>query len=52
MIEDKKGLFVVRACPGSGKTFSVAARFHRLLSDWEQANQAIKAVSFTNVALD
>ena len=50
VIEDKKGLFVVRACPGSGKTFSVAARFHRLLSDWEQANQGIAAISFTNVA--
>lgn len=50
IVFDKNGKFVVRACPGSGKTFSVAARFSRLLKSWENRNQGIAVISFTNVA--
>jgi DNA helicase II / ATP-dependent DNA helicase PcrA len=46
----KSGLFVVRACPGSGKTFTVASRLARFLSEWRHAHQGIAAISFTNIA--
>lgn len=47
---EKDGLFVVRACPGSGKTLTVAARLARLFSGWKHSHQGIAAISFTNVA--
>jgi DNA helicase-2/ATP-dependent DNA helicase PcrA len=50
IIYEKKGCFVVRACPGSGKTLIVAARFARLLAEWKLRHQGIAAISFTNVA--
>jgi len=50
IVFDKAGKFVVRACPGSGKTFCVSARLTRLISDWEKQYEGIAAVSFTNVA--
>ena len=44
---------VVKACPGSGKTFSVAARMARLLHEYNLSrHQGIAAVSFTNTACD
>jgi len=50
IIYRKKGLFTVRACPGSGKTFTVAARLNRLLLGWGAKHQGIATISFTNVA--
>jgi len=50
IVFDKSGKFVVRACPGSGKTFCVSARLARLLIGWKQEYEGIAAVSFTNVA--
>lgn len=50
IIYNKRGCFVVRACPGSGKTLTVAARFARLLSERKLSHQGIAAISFTNVA--
>lgn len=50
IVFDKSGKFVVRACPGSGKTYCVAARMSRLLSEWKNEYQGIATVSFTNVA--
>lgn len=47
---DKNGLFVVKACPGSGKTLVVTARFAKLLSDWHHSHQGIAVISFTNTA--
>jgi DNA helicase-2/ATP-dependent DNA helicase PcrA len=44
------GKIVVRACPGSGKTFSVAARIAYRVSHWGRPNQGLAAISFTNVA--
>ncbi|MBW8001210.1 MAG: ATP-dependent helicase [Planctomycetes bacterium] len=49
-IVNRKGLFVVKARPGSGKTFAVAARFAQLLSSWEYPHRGIAVISFTNVA--
>ena len=45
-----KGKFVVRACPGSGKTYSVAARLAHKISNWESKYQGIATLSFTNIA--
>ncbi len=47
---NKNGLFVVNACPGSGKTLTVAARLAKRLSHWDNINQGIATISFTNVA--
>ena len=44
------GKFVLRACPGSGKTFSVSAKIEELLKTWDFSYQGIAALSFTNVA--
>lgn len=41
---------VVKACPGSGKTYCVAARLAYKLKSWDKSNQGIAALSFTNVA--
>jgi superfamily I DNA/RNA helicase len=50
-IVEGKGKFVVKACPGSGKTFSVAARIAHLINTKKVDDYlAIAAVSFTNVA--
>jgi len=46
----KSGKFVVRACPGSGKTYCVSARLARLILEWKNDYAGIAAVSFTNVA--
>lgn len=44
---------VVKACPGSGKTFSVSARFAKLLNDNDlNRHQGIAAISFTNTACE
>lgn len=47
-----KGLCVVRACPGSGKTYSVASRIALLLAKNDFNKKGIAALSFTNVAVD
>ena len=42
---------VVKACPGSGKTFSVTARLAKLLCNNElNKHQGIAAISFTHTA--
>lgn len=44
---------VVKACPGSGKTFSVAARMAKLLQENKLSrHQGIAAISFTNTACE
>lgn len=50
IVFDKSGNFVVRACPGSGKTYCVSARLTRLTKEWNKPNQGIATLSFTNVA--
>ncbi|MEN6460826.1 MAG: ATP-dependent helicase [Syntrophomonas sp.] len=47
---NKSGHFVVRACPGSGKTFTVAARMAHRMQQWHLHHQGVAALSFTNVA--
>jgi superfamily I DNA/RNA helicase len=50
IVFNKSGKFVVRACPGSGKTYCVSARLARLILEWRKEYEGIAAVSFTNVA--
>ncbi len=50
VVFEKEGKFVVRACPGSGKTYSVAARLADRMSKWPLNHQGIAAISFTNAA--
>ena len=50
IVFEKNGKFVVRACPGSGKTYSVAARLAWKLENWEYRSRGIATLSFTNVA--
>lgn len=46
----REGLVVVKACPGSGKTYSVAARIAKLILGCNFTRRGIAALSFTNVA--
>lgn len=48
----KKGLFAVKACPGSGKTFTISKKLYDLVQDWENSYSGIAALSFTNVATE
>ncbi|CAM3654305.1 MULTISPECIES: ATP-dependent helicase [Paenibacillaceae] len=50
IVFEKIGRSVVRACPGSGKTYSLAARLAYRISKWDRKCQGIAAISFTNVA--
>ncbi|MDP3148899.1 MAG: ATP-dependent helicase [Ignavibacteria bacterium] len=50
IVFNRSGKFVVRACPGSGKTYCVSARLARLVGEWKEDYTGIAAVSFTNVA--
>ncbi|MGO4350126.1 UvrD-helicase domain-containing protein [Paenibacillus sp. MCAF9] len=50
IVFDKSGAFVVRACPGSGKTYTVAAKLVHRISNWDLPNRGIAVLSFTNVA--
>lgn len=44
------GTVVVKACPGSGKTYSVAARISRLLREPRLGKKGLCIISFTNIA--
>ncbi|HEX9830835.1 MAG TPA: ATP-dependent helicase [Thermodesulfobacteriota bacterium] len=46
----KRRKVVVKACPGSGKTYCVAARLVYKLKTWDSSHKGIAALSFTNVA--
>jgi len=50
IVFEKSGIFVVRACPGSGKTFTVAAKLANMLTGWQDQYRGIATLSFTNVA--
>lgn len=50
--ENKNGKFVVKACPGSGKTTSVSKKLFNLINTWKRHYQGVATISFTNVASD
>src|SRR4030042_5404112 len=43
---------IVRAAPGSGKTWLIAEEIRRRMNDWPSKHAGIAALSFTNVARD
>lgn len=45
-----EGKVVLCACPGSGKTFTVAHKLSSYLNFWEDKHKGIAVLSFTNVA--
>ncbi|MCW4470236.1 UvrD-helicase domain-containing protein [Flavobacterium sp. MFBS3-15] len=45
------GAVVVKACPGSGKTYSIAARISKLLRDSQGKDIRLGITSFTNTAI-
>lgn len=50
-----RGMVVLSACPGSGKTTSIAYKLTTLIEEWEKLfgrYQGIVCLSFTNVAKD
>lgn len=49
---EKQGTFVVKACPGSGKTTCISERIYRMLHSWDNNHSGIALLSFTNVAKD
>jgi len=50
ILDYNKGTVVVKACPGSGKTFSLAARISRLLREQSSEKKGLCVISFTNIA--
>ncbi|MDP2883760.1 MAG: ATP-dependent helicase [Ignavibacteria bacterium] len=50
IVFNMSGKFVIRACPGSGKTYCVSARLARLTKAWRETHTGIAVLSFTNVA--
>lgn len=45
-----EGKNVVKACPGSGKTYMVANKFIKYLNSWNLYHKGVAVLSFTNVA--
>ncbi|MGP1993010.1 UvrD-helicase domain-containing protein [Zobellia laminariae] len=50
IVDCKKSRIVVKACPGSGKTYSVSARLADLISTKSFKHTGIAVISFTNAA--
>lgn len=49
---NSRGKVVLKACPGSGKTFVVASKFLNMIGQWEHRNKGVALISFTNIAYD
>lgn len=49
--KNKHGLFVVKAAPGSGKTFTIAKKAIDLIETWD-CHGGLALLSFTNIAVD
>ncbi|WJS93370.1 ATP-dependent helicase [Flavobacterium johnsoniae] len=50
ILDYNQGNVVVKACPGSGKTYSLAARISRLLREPDLGKKGLAVISFTNIA--
>lgn len=46
------GKVILRACPGSGKTYTVSNKMYSKLNNWRQERSGIAVLSFTNVACE
>ncbi|MBQ3427160.1 MAG: ATP-dependent helicase [Clostridia bacterium] len=49
---DAEGKVIVKACPGSGKTYAVAHKLLSYLENWKDYHSGVAVLSFTNVASD
>jgi DNA helicase II / ATP-dependent DNA helicase PcrA len=50
IVYEADGNFLVRACPGSGKTFTIAAKAVEDINHWDRQRSGIALLSFTNTA--
>lgn len=50
IVDNAQGNFLVRACPGSGKTYTIAAKMLKDDDNWSLARSGIAMLSFTNTA--
>ena len=48
---NKHGLFVVKAAPGSGKTFTITKKAMDIIENWDSSG-GLALLSFTNIAVD
>ena len=49
--KNKHGLFVVKAAPGSGKTFTIAKKAIDIIETWDSYG-GLALLSFTNIAVN
>ena len=47
---DAEGRVVIKACPGSGKTYVVAHKLLSYVDNWKDYHSGVAVLSFTNVA--
>ena len=47
---DAEGRVVIKACPGSGKTYTVAHKLLSYVDNWKEYHSGVAVLSFTNVA--
>ena len=47
---DAEGKVVIKACPGSGKTYTVAHKLLSYVDNWKDYHSGVAVLSFTNVA--
>ena len=47
---DSEGRVVIKACPGSGKTYTVAHKLLSYVNRWKDYHSGVAVLSFTNVA--
>src|SRR5690554_487131 len=52
IVDSVDSRIVVKACPGSGKTYSVSARIAKLLQQGFYKHKGIAVISFTTVAAE
>lgn len=52
IVDDASGDFLVRACPGSGKTYTLAYKTLSDIKEWQDRRSGIAVLSFTNAARD
>lgn len=50
IVENARGHFLVRACPGSGKTYTLAVKAARDREAWVRLRSGLALLSFTNTA--
>lgn len=50
IINEASGHFLVRACPGSGKTFTIACKAIDDVENWNRLREGVALLSFTNTA--